>query len=215
VRILGPATPRHGGLDHEKIRCYGDCWYRDACPGSSWRWRACQRHGAWGSFGRARRWTSGSRRRRRDWLRRRSGHWSKFWFQATPQRAQHHRPWRERRHPSPSRGPSRFSLSTYRSGGGRRGDVIPPKPGRPIVARRRIRDGADVSKGSLITQIGRRLWRTVSTKGFFSPRPVVVEHDPAAWRPHDLDDPFFDVKVQRRDAKALTAAAQGKSRRER
>jgi hypothetical protein len=83
------------------------------------------------------------------------------------------------------------------------------------VARRRIRDGADVSKGSLITQIGRRLWRTVSTKGFFSPRPVVVEHDPAAWRPHDLDDPFFDVKVQRRDAKALTAAAQGKSRRER
>jgi hypothetical protein len=65
-----------------------------------------------------------------------------------------------------------------------------------------------------VARIGHQLWGTLSKKRFFSPRPVVVEHDPAAERPHDLDDPFFDVKVQRRVAEALAAAAQDKSRRE-
>jgi hypothetical protein len=30
--------------------------------------------------------------------------------------------------------------------------------------------------------------------------PEVVVHDPGAARPHDLDDPFFDPKVQERMA---------------
>jgi hypothetical protein len=63
-----------------------------------------------------------------------------------------------------------------------------------------------------LSLIGHRFWGTLSKK---EPRPVVVEHDPAADRPHDLDDPFFDVKVQRRVAAALAAAAQDKSRRQR
>jgi hypothetical protein len=65
-----------------------------------------------------------------------------------------------------------------------------------------------------LSRIGHRWWAAVSKQKFFSPRPVVVEHDPAAERPHDLDDPFFDVRVQRRVAEALAAAAQDKSRRE-
>lgn len=30
------------------------------------------------------------------------------------------------------------------------------------------------------------------------PAPAVIVHDPAAQRAHDLDDPFFDDKVQTR-----------------
>jgi hypothetical protein len=47
-----------------------------------------------------------------------------------------------------------------------------------------------------VVRIGHQLWGTLSKKKFFSPRPMVVEHDPASERPRDLDDPFFDVKVQ-------------------
>ena len=65
-----------------------------------------------------------------------------------------------------------------------------------------------------VVRIGHQLWGTLSKKKFFSPRPMVVEHDPASERPRDLDDPFFDVIVQRRVAEALAAAAQDKSRRE-
>jgi hypothetical protein len=65
-----------------------------------------------------------------------------------------------------------------------------------------------------VARIGHQLWGTLSKKKFLSPRPMVVEHDPAPERPRDLDDPFSDVKVQRRVAEALAAAAQEKSRRE-
>ena len=37
-------------------------------------------------------------------------------------------------------------------------------------------------------------------------RETVILHDPAAERPHDLDDPFFDANVQRRVG-ALIASA--------
>ena len=40
--------------------------------------------------------------------------------------------------------------------------------------------------------------------------PAVVLHDPAAQRPHDLDDPFFDVKVQARIANVIAHAVQKK-----
>jgi len=36
-------------------------------------------------------------------------------------------------------------------------------------------------------------------------------HDPAASRPHDLDDPFFDAAVQRRVADVIAEAARKKS----
>jgi len=35
-------------------------------------------------------------------------------------------------------------------------------------------------------------------------------HDPAASRPHDLDDPFFDAAVQRRVADVIAGAARKK-----
>jgi len=37
-------------------------------------------------------------------------------------------------------------------------------------------------------------------------------HDPAAQRPHDLDDPYFDSKVQARAGKVI-GGAMGKPRR--
>ena len=36
-----------------------------------------------------------------------------------------------------------------------------------------------------------------------SPSPKVIVHDPGAARPHDLDDPFFDPKVQERMASVI------------
>lgn len=40
--------------------------------------------------------------------------------------------------------------------------------------------------------------------------PPVVIHDPAALRPHDLDDPFFDDKVQTRIGDVIAHAGQKK-----
>jgi len=39
-------------------------------------------------------------------------------------------------------------------------------------------------------------------------KPDVLVHDPAAQRPHDLDDPFFDLKVQARIANVIAHAGQ-------
>jgi hypothetical protein len=36
--------------------------------------------------------------------------------------------------------------------------------------------------------------------------PAVIVHDPAALRAHDLDDPFFDDKVQTRMADVISSA---------
>ncbi len=38
--------------------------------------------------------------------------------------------------------------------------------------------------------------------------PGAMLHDPAAQRPHDLDDPFFDPEVQARIATAIANAKQ-------
>lgn len=38
--------------------------------------------------------------------------------------------------------------------------------------------------------------------------PAVVLHDPAAQQPHDLDDPFFDLKVQARIADVISNRVQ-------
>jgi hypothetical protein len=38
--------------------------------------------------------------------------------------------------------------------------------------------------------------------------PPVIIHDPAAQRPHDLDDPFFDAKIQTRMADVIAHAGQ-------
>ena len=40
-----------------------------------------------------------------------------------------------------------------------------------------------------------------------SASPEVIIHDPDAERPHDLDDPFFDPKVQSRMAGVIADSA--------
>jgi hypothetical protein len=57
-------------------------------------------------------------------------------------------------------------------------------------------------------------WSTLTGKqtasATTSTRPGVFVHDPAASRPHDLDDPFFDPKVQDRIADVIAAASKKK-----
>ena len=50
-----------------------------------------------------------------------------------------------------------------------------------------------------------RFWSTIA--GSCSSRSAVTFYDPAASRPHDLDDPFFDRKVQEGVGRAIAEAA--------
>jgi hypothetical protein len=55
----------------------------------------------------------------------------------------------------------------------------------------------------------RKLWSRIFRK---KESPVPPEgyllHDPAAQRPHDLDDPYFDAKLQQRMGKAIGTAVE-------
>lgn len=53
-------------------------------------------------------------------------------------------------------------------------------------------------------------WGTPANKGEPMPKSGELLHDPAASRPHDLDDPFFDAAVQRRVADVIAGAARKK-----
>jgi hypothetical protein len=58
----------------------------------------------------------------------------------------------------------------------------------------------------------RRLWFAVN--GRREPEmPDVIVHDPAATRPRDLDDPFFDTKVQSRIGDTIAQRAQKSQKR--
>ncbi len=58
-----------------------------------------------------------------------------------------------------------------------------------------------------MSQLLRNLWATVaSSEPPAHTTPPVVIHDPEAQRPHDLDDPFFDRKVQSRMADVIAHA---------
>jgi hypothetical protein len=57
-----------------------------------------------------------------------------------------------------------------------------------------------------ILQSIRDFWSSVTGQSIPG-APAVVLHDPAAQRAHDLDDPFFDGKVQRRMAEVIADAA--------
>jgi hypothetical protein len=56
-----------------------------------------------------------------------------------------------------------------------------------------------------MSQLVRGLW----AKPAPLPADAVIVHDPDAKRPHDLDDPFFDRRVQSRAAEVI-AKARGK-----
>jgi hypothetical protein len=55
------------------------------------------------------------------------------------------------------------------------------------------------------TQTIRHFWSSMTGQDSASvpPSPEVIVHDPGAADPHDLDDPFFDPKVQSRMASVI------------
>ena len=59
-----------------------------------------------------------------------------------------------------------------------------------------------------LARIADRTWRR--PKGVSMPESGELLHDPAASRPHDLDDPFFDAAVQRRVADVIAGAVRKK-----
>jgi len=61
------------------------------------------------------------------------------------------------------------------------------------------------------SRIVRQLWGTFIARFTSSRVPGIIHHDPAAARPHDLDDPFFDPEVQTRAAKIIAGAAREKT----
>ena len=54
-----------------------------------------------------------------------------------------------------------------------------------------------------------KLWSALTGKSEPA-APAVILHDPAAHRARDLDDPFFDDKVQTRIADVISGAGQKK-----
>jgi hypothetical protein len=57
----------------------------------------------------------------------------------------------------------------------------------------------------------RQLWAAPAGANAPNPaHPEVIVHDPAAQAPHDLDDPFFDGRVQSRMADVIANAGQKK-----
>jgi len=61
------------------------------------------------------------------------------------------------------------------------------------------------------SRIVRQLWGAFIARFASRRAPQAIHHDPAAARPHDLDDPFFDRKVQKRVADIIAGAAREKT----
>ena len=57
------------------------------------------------------------------------------------------------------------------------------------------------------SRIVREFWAAVIARFSSRPRTGVLLHDPAASRPHNLDDPFFDENVQKRVADIIAGTA--------
>jgi len=57
-----------------------------------------------------------------------------------------------------------------------------------------------------ISQSARKFWSGLTGQN----APAVILHDPAGQRAHDLDDPFFDEKVQARMANVISDAGKKK-----
>jgi len=53
----------------------------------------------------------------------------------------------------------------------------------------------------------RKAWSAIVRR---EPKAAVIVHDPAASKPHDLDDPLFDRKVQERIGAAIAKAVRKK-----
>jgi hypothetical protein len=64
---------------------------------------------------------------------------------------------------------------------------------------------------NVLSRMRDRLWKGLIRKPS-SRAPDVMIHDPAASRPHDLDDPYFDQKVQSRIGDLIARAARNEPR---
>ena len=65
----------------------------------------------------------------------------------------------------------------------------------------------------MMSQVIRLFWIAITGQKHSScetAAPAVVLHDSAAQRPHNLDDPFFDPKVQMRIADVIANGVQNK-----
>ena len=65
----------------------------------------------------------------------------------------------------------------------------------------------------ILTQVFLKFWRKLTAAINPDKDRGVFLHDPAAERPHDLDDPFFDKTVQTRIGKAIANATQKRHER--
>ncbi|MDI1345193.1 MAG: hypothetical protein PSV22_13985 [Pseudolabrys sp.] len=82
-----------------------------------------------------------------------------------------------------------------------------PKPTKPGQAK-----PDQVRPRQTMSQLMRGLWAAVAApaRSPSLPADTVVVHDPAAERPHDLDDPYFDQRAQARMANVIAESAQKK-----
>jgi hypothetical protein len=82
-----------------------------------------------------------------------------------------------------------------------------PKPTKPGQAK----PDQDRPRQTM-SQLIRGLWAAVAAPARppSLPADTVVVHDPAAKRPHDLDDPYFDQRAQARMANVIAESAQKK-----
>jgi hypothetical protein len=63
----------------------------------------------------------------------------------------------------------------------------------------------------MLSRAVRKFWSTIQGQRVAAPQPpAMIVHDPDAERPRDLDDPFFDPKVQSRMAEVIANSVEKK-----
>ena len=67
-----------------------------------------------------------------------------------------------------------------------------------------------MTEGTILSRVFLKFWRRIKAANRFQKHRGVFLHDPAAERPHDLDDPFFDNNAQARMGKAIANAKENK-----
>ena len=71
---------------------------------------------------------------------------------------------------------------------------------------RRSRKPVMVDRFAWLWRSARSVWTWALARAGRARRQEFFLHDPAAAGPHDLDDPFFDSKIQERVAKVIASS---------
>ena len=87
-----------------------------------------------------------------------------------------------------------------------------PKPTKPVQAKPGQAKPDQAKPFQTMSQLVHGLWAAVAAPARppSLPAGTVIVHDPAAKRPHNLDDPFFDQRAQTRMANVIAEAARKK-----